>query len=244
MKEFEKILEIANIATVKLQSKSLLLSDFFAIWTELKLSLQKYPNYNFAKTLLNQIESREENLIDELVFGAVYLDGRYSVLLSADQAKIAEDFLVLLWNWITQLKLQHETSEVNNNSAAASVPDEAEETVKKSVLEEYMESLAPNVQILAEETDIRSKITAFRTNRMLPMNTNILMYWEENKHTHPELYAMSIILNGVPATEVRIEQSFSQFAFIFNEKRTSMDPKNLNNILLIRLNKEIFNKIC
>lgn len=243
LKKFQTSLEIANIATIKLQRESLLLSDFFAVWTEMKLSLGKIQDYDFANKLLAEIKSREENILDELVFAAVYLDRRYNVLLTSAEAKIAEDFLVELWQWLNKLKESVVTNDEENNNFVSVTVVPVQEQQAKSVLEEYMESIHPEVQEMIENSDIRSKVQLFRAQPLLRMNTDILKFWEDNKRLHPELYEMSLVLNGVPATEVQIERDFSAFAFIYNERRTSMNPTNLNNTMLIRLNANIFQKV-
>lgn len=243
LKKFKTSLEFANIATIKLQRESLLLSDFFAVWTELKLSLEKNQDNEFANKLLAEIESREENILEELVFAAVYLDRRYSVLLTSAQAKMAEDFLVELWQWLNHLKESVVANDEENNNLVSDAVSSVQVQQVKSVLEEYMESIQPEVQVMIENSDIRSKVQLFRAQPLLRMNADILKFWEDNKKIHPELYEMSLVLNGVPATEVRIERDFSAFAFIYNEKRTSMDPINLKNTMLIRLNANIFQKV-
>ena len=60
-----------------------------------------------------------------------------------------------------------------------------------------------------------------------------LQFWRDQQHRFPFLskYARSIL--SVPATTTNVEREFSTAGWILNEKRTSLEPNELENILLV-----------
>lgn len=70
-------------------------------------------------------------------------------------------------------------------------------------------------------------------------------FWQQPniKKRYPELYQLSVLVNAVPVTQVTVERAFSIVAFILSSRRCKLSEKTLNDILLIRLNKQLFEKI-
>lgn len=67
--------------------------------------------------------------------------------------------------------------------------------------------------------------------------------WETLKDEYPKLYQLSTIIFGIPPTQVTVERSFSAMALIFNPKRGQLRQKLLEDILTIKLNKELIHDI-
>lgn len=67
--------------------------------------------------------------------------------------------------------------------------------------------------------------------------------WETLQAEYPELYQLATIIYAIPPTQVTVERSFSAMAFIFNPKRAQLSQQMLENILTIKLNEELVNKI-
>lgn len=63
------------------------------------------------------------------------------------------------------------------------------------------------------------------------------------KHSHPELYEVATLLLSVPSNQVSVERSFSALGLVLTDKRTKMHDDTLENILIIKLNKQLFEKI-
>lgn len=74
------------------------------------------------------------------------------------------------------------------------------------------------------------------------MGGSVLSYWELQKHD-TEIYEISQIVLAVPACQVSVERAFSGLAKIYNASRTRLSSINLENILLLKLNKEILETI-
>lgn len=97
--------------------------------------------------------------------------------------------------------------------------------------------------------DCLVKLTAFDDNYIgcRQLDEHTLDFWKrsEVKKKFPEVYGLSILVNAVPVTQVSVERAFSIVAFILSNRRCQLAEKTLNDILLIRLNKQLFeNIIC
>lgn len=67
---------------------------------------------------------------------------------------------------------------------------------------------------------------------------NLLHYWESRKDLFPELYTLSNIVHAVPMTQVSVERLFSSMKFILSDLRTNLSHDILDDILIVRSNKE------
>lgn len=70
----------------------------------------------------------------------------------------------------------------------------------------------------------------------LPINSNILDFFNDVKLKQPHLTAIAQVVLATPATQVSVERAFSALHFILSERRSSISADNLNSLLLIKLN--------
>ncbi|XP_041767441.1 uncharacterized protein LOC121591114 [Anopheles merus] len=68
-------------------------------------------------------------------------------------------------------------------------------------------------------------------------------FWLMRKSTHPELYEVATLLLSVPSNQVSVERAFSALGLVLSDKRTRMNDDTLENILLIKLNQPLLEKI-
>lgn len=94
-----------------------------------------------------------------------------------------------------------------------------------------------------EDEQIVKEIKKFGFVQRSSLSENTIEYWANNKTPFKEIYELATIVNAVPVTQVTVERAFSSLAFILSPLRNSLNPDTLENILLIRLNREIFEKI-
>lgn len=75
-----------------------------------------------------------------------------------------------------------------------------------------------------------------------PMSTDkcIFEYWNSRQKEHKNLYTLATCIYAIPPTEVEVERDFSQLNFVFTQRRQSLSEENLEAILLIHLNKDLF----
>jgi hypothetical protein len=67
-------------------------------------------------------------------------------------------------------------------------------------------------------------------------------YWE-NRKNEKELYLLSQVIISVPATQVSVERAFSALNLVMTKQRTRLGKEILNEILLIKLNRDVFNRL-
>lgn len=94
-----------------------------------------------------------------------------------------------------------------------------------------------------EDEPIMNELKKFGLVKRSPLTLNTIDFWARNKSTFKEVYELAKIVNAVPVTQVTVERAFSSLAFILTALRNSLHAETLENILIIRLNKEIFENI-
>lgn len=175
---------------------------------------------------------------------AVFLDRRYSTELGSEERALAIRTLVKLWE---QIRSEHgNNSNIENcDSDSFTFADTA------SVLEAYFNS--KGVDLMASTSSNNKEPNLCISNasmiNMLHMfdekegrqqtTKNVLEYWEEEKGVYPEIYLLSTIINAVPPTQATTERCFSTLNFIYDDKRTRLSLILLEQILLMRLNKDL-----
>lgn len=101
----------------------------------------------------------------------------------------------------------------------------------------------------AADNDIREDLLNLCRGPRLRLNTKgsepetILDYWLRMKSSKPDLYKLASVLLGIPCTQVSVERAFSALALVLTKQRTLLGEDTLADILLIRLNQELFKNI-
>lgn len=68
--------------------------------------------------------------------------------------------------------------------------------------------------------------------------------WETWISEFPELYILSNTINAIPSSQAGAERYISALSFVFTDKRFKLGQQILEDILKIKLNKELFYEIC
>lgn len=239
--EIEKVLLILqpfHEYTHKLQNQSCSLSDFFGFWTMIKLKLNRQENQDLSRNILIQMSRYQTLLFDNPVMAsAIYLDPRFQRALTVNQKILAVHFLSGLHIKLNRMdtNTQNEHHQNNSNNLECDSDDE---------LDNYLNSMNSSARISIDNniTGIERKLKDFDGTRM-SLQCKVLDYWNEHKEVHPEMYKLSCVIFAVPATQSSVERAFSAFALILTSRRTPLSDKNLQNILLIRLNRDIYSKM-
>lgn len=181
---------------------------------------------------------------------AVFLDRRYSSELTVDERAFTIRTILKLWD---EVKLENNNN--NNTENEPNVNDSFEFADNASVLESYFSS--KGVDLMAPEDSHDGKPNYNLSNAAMynilhsfdetvgrqPVNKNVLEFWKEQRFAYPEIYLLSTIINAIPPTQSTTERCFSSLNFIFDNKRTKLSMILLEQILLIRLNKELVESI-
>ncbi|UJR29925.1 hypothetical protein I4U23_017472 [Adineta vaga] len=68
----------------------------------------------------------------------------------------------------------------------------------------------------------------------LKLSSNPLKFWTDQYEKFPRLARLARRIFSIPATSTSVERQFSGAGLIIQERRTSLNPEQLDNILLIR----------
>lgn len=231
------VLRIFAEKTKVLQTQKMCLSDFYGHWLTMRLALRKFPT-EFGKSLLSHMMIRESALLDNVVMAAnVYLDPRFQKLLSKQRKECAVSFLKLLhfrMNDLHEVPANQQQSEKDNNF------NESEELAK--FLDEIDEQIDDEIPMPQdEEKYIENILDRFQQKGNL--KTSFTEFWKQEKSNHPELYRLFTAVCVVQPTQTTVERSFSSLPIIFTHLRTTLLDENLENVLFLRNNKNLYEKL-
>lgn len=250
-KQIEKICDTMTIClsfTIKTQAEQMTMSGFYAEWIALKLALKKKIDCKFASNLVECMNIREKKIFENsTLLAALFLDSRYRLFLKDKpmEKHTAMTHLTRIWKRLHDLKPstpidvqepQKERSNDHNDyfDELDCFLTSIEETPSSRIQSASCDKIASALQ---KFDDDMAKIK--RDDRKKhPMD-----FWEENKNKYPDIYPLARVIFAAAPTQVSVERCFSALAFILNKYRFSLTDENLNNILFVRLNKQIFENI-
>jgi hypothetical protein len=93
------------------------------------------------------------------------------------------------------------------------------------------------------DSDVAQKIRNFSNIQRVPLDTNVLLFWESMKFKEPLLYKIAQVVLAVPPTQVTVERAFSALSMILTYLRTRLSKHNLSNVLITKLNSDFLNFI-
>lgn len=213
-------------------------------------NLKKYLNHlqptsNLAACLANELTERMAMITkNPMMICAVFFDRRYSSELNRNEKELAIRSFVKIWE---QIRL-----ETAKNGDISENNKEFEFLDNTTVLEEYF--CSKDVELMRPENKLPncSMSNAELINILAHFDEtigrqhakkNVIEFWEDQKYIFPELYLLSTIINAIPPTQASTERCFSTLDFIYNEKRTRLSLKLLEQILMIKLNKGLVESI-
>lgn len=77
------------------------------------------------------------------------------------------------------------------------------------------------------------------SSRRLHHSKSIRGFWNECREKYPELFEVAMVYLSIPLTQSTVERTFSTLAFVYNKRRSQLAQQTLENIILLKLNKEI-----
>ncbi|KAK3928633.1 Putative AC transposase [Frankliniella fusca] len=268
VEELLEDLRPARKATIKLQAQNLTLGEFYKIWTQLTMTLQK-RNSDLAKRLVDAMNERSKSvhykergrrgeerlspLFNYPAFNAALLmDPRYFSLLTAEQVMDGKAYLVDLWQRLQVIRGLLDTednvdSDLEVEEQINFSADDSDDDTDDSGFNKLLEQRNRDRQILKEgqgNQSGRAKIRALldeydRVTDPLPPSADIMKYWQGRKAVSPELYDLAMIVLVIPATQVTVERLFSSLRFILRPQRFNLSGDNVDNVILLHANKDL-----
>lgn len=229
--EMVGVLEAPYKAMKRMQKIPFTLSDFYATWNELKLDLIDLSKNAVAGKLLDGMKQRERGLIDHCaVLACTFMDPRLRILLTDEEKKIALQHLASIHSRINKSGYKAVASSTTNTNQLSSLP-------------KLMRLISTKRD--AEPNEFGASFLLLLSNMptIIDGNENSIEYWKQFRNQLPTLFNISAVLHSACPTQTVVEGAFSSLSFILNRYRTRLTPRNLENILIIRLNKKLFHSM-
>lgn len=253
LEELRDVLYDCAEFTKTIQGVQITLSDFYAEWVDLKLKLQSKRHITFVANLIERMNQRGNDLLDDpLVSSALFLDMRYRVLLNAKpiQKQLAMNQLTLLWKRVIDLQPK-QTDNTTNNGVTSDTGNSTNNSNNNdfNLMDAYLDSLESDADALP---NISSENIMFKLQQLNvevekkkrePKKRHAMDFWYENKHSMPELYELSKLVFAACPTETSVERNFSGLTYILNRYRGNLSDKTLETVMFVRLNKDLFEKV-
>lgn len=269
IREAIKILKIPYEVTKLLQKPDITLSDFYGDCLMMREKLKIFKNKrdkqtDLAEHLLSAFENRSSKMLDnQLTIAAVYLDRRFSSELTENHMGLAKLFLSNLWERLRSLRKEIIESSVANEEQTNTLETDDEENfnfekyfqgkglfvadhVNNNQLERPIISANENTQPNYAKSKSEFLLLLEDFEEKYPIighETPIIRFWQEHKGQFLEIFEIADIIFGIPPSQAAVERSFSQFGYVFNCRRCKIASVLLENILIIKLNKNITNEI-
>jgi hypothetical protein len=97
-----------------------------------------------------------------------------------------------------------------------------------------MEEFAGDVDDDNEEDDLDEVDRYIITKISFSKDNTILEWWNKHSLTFPQLSLLAKSLFGVPASSATSERVFSASGRVLEKRRQSLNPDNVDDILMIR----------
>ncbi|XP_055593713.1 uncharacterized protein LOC129744950 [Uranotaenia lowii] len=234
------------ICTKKMQSEHMSLSDFYMNWLIAMNEVQNIENNAFVPELSRALKTRLASLRDSWAFRmALYLDPRFnyfgSKVFTNDEKVRIQETIIDTFDRIKKLEPSKSSQLIDTKSETASLP-------KHNNFDEFFTSMfggtpGPSAESSSAQSTFFKQLKALDVEPRQNMMFNPFQHWLNRKHTHPELYQVAMVVLAVPSNQVTVERSFSALGLVLSERRTELAEDTLSNILLIKLNKDVYEKI-
>lgn len=263
VEENVRVLKMFFVTTKALQKVDFTLSDFYGYLIVVRENLKDYLNNvpqvsNLAACIATELTARLPMITkNPMMLCAVFFDRRYSSELSGEEKALAIETVIKIWEQIRS-EVNNDVNNSENNIGTGGTSNENQQFEFRdsaTVLENYF--CSKGVELIPADV-LQNKEPNFSTSNAdmyqilaqfdekigrQPTNKGVLEFWEEQKYIFPEIYLLSTVINAIPPTQASTERCFSSLNFIFDEKRTRLSLTLLEQILIIKLNKEMVSDI-
>jgi len=240
LKPFENI--ISELSGVNYPTLSLVIPLIRGLQYMLKnLRTETIIGNEFKNKLIDVVGRRLGNLEkDKIVAKSTFLDPRlkktgFGLQENADNAH----------KWICEeltnmIRAKNDNTEITESDTTQSTSSANISTNIYSVWKHFDDKVA-QVKITSNPNATASiMIRQYLEMPPLDRKKNPLEFWKQYEVTFPELYKMQLKYLSIPATSVPSERVFSKTGQITNERRNRLSPKNLDFIIFLNSNLNIF----
>ncbi|XP_058446278.1 uncharacterized protein LOC131427268 [Malaya genurostris] len=199
----------------------------------------KQENNPFAHELTKALSTRLENLRTSMAFKmAIYLDPRFnytnSNVFNGDEKEHIQKFIIQTWARIKSLDPRYSIIEQTCTTNATEAFNESDNFIT--------EIFGGSLSTTDTSSTFQQQLKTLQAELRQCTTYDAWDHWMKRKTTHPELYAVASVVLAVPATQSTVERSFSALALILSPHRSTLGEDILEHILLVKLNKTIYEK--
>ncbi|XP_055543350.1 uncharacterized protein LOC129728902 [Wyeomyia smithii] len=230
------------ICTKNMQSKHISLSEFYLQWMITIQKVKKMETNPFSAPLVESLNKRLTSLRTSRAFKiALYLDPRLnfagSKLFTSEEKEEIQSYIVETWNRIHQLQ------------SPVAKPSDVQQLINQDKGEDENDVLLTELfggtaeSSFLEDNNFNQQLKAIEVEPRRTYNFDVWNIWVDRKCTHPELSAVAAVVLATPSNQVSVERAFSALALVLTNNRSTLGEDTLSNILIIKLNKPLFDKI-
>ncbi|XP_055605384.1 uncharacterized protein LOC129753579 [Uranotaenia lowii] len=241
---YKNALKPLYISTKEMQAKHLSLGDFYIQWLRCLMEVKLLTTNELAKSLIISLTTRLQQLKNNVVFkAALLIDPRFNYLSSAvltpGEKEPIRNFIIATSQRIRSFKPVE--------SVTVKAPEPEPDTVSPN-LDDFMSDLFGGVPPLTmndnqNQNNFIKQLNGLDLENHQNHRYDVWKHWQDRINSHPELAEVALAIMAVPATQVSVERSFSALALVLSPARTNLSAKNLENILLVKLNSELLKTI-
>nr|XP_029732178.1 uncharacterized protein LOC109409217 [Aedes albopictus] len=227
------------ICTKKMQAEHVSLPDFFIAWLMAINQVSKVKNNPFVPDLLEALNRRLTSLRGSRAFKmALFLDPRFnyrgSTFFTPDEKVEIQGFIRETWQRIQQVQPAASSTVANESLTDSERNDDFDDF--------FTEMFGGSVNTEDEPSDTKF-LQQLQSLDLEPRQNHVYSVWDHwlrRKTTHPQLYAVAMVVLATPSNQVSVERAFSVLGLVLTNLRTQLSEESLTNILLIKLNKALF----
>lgn len=189
------------------------------------------------------MKQREKTVLQNpSTLACIYLHPTYNILLSDMEKTIAVEHISSLWQRLQSIR-DSQISHIHDEDQIA-LPDSESDCNDINELVNWKKNSSMPIP-----PDSNSALAhSLHRYKNLVLNTTIsnvdpMQFWKERKDKNRELHSIACVIFAAAPTQVSVERAFSGLAFILNPQRTNLGDKNIDNIMIIRQNRDLF-QVC
>lgn len=119
-----------------------------------------------------------------------------------------------------------------------------DETAEEDDMDSFITSMfGGSSSFKGESSSFHKQLRQLEAEPRQPFSYDPWNHWKARKSTHPELYELAMVILAAPSTQVSVERAFSALALVLSDLRTGLSDDTLQNILMIKLNGDVFEKV-
>ncbi|XP_055534133.1 uncharacterized protein LOC129723755 [Wyeomyia smithii] len=248
MHDYQSAFKPLYVCTKTMQEGHVTLPDFYKQWLMAPSEVKKLSGNQFAAPLYESLMKRLTSLRNSRAFKmALYLDPRFnfcgSRFFTASEREEIQGYIVSLWERISRLCPSSSTE----STTTVDMPSTSDSTAESNFdFDEIMTEMFGGSLTSGESSNssrFMKQLKALDVEERQSHNYDIWNHWVTRKHTHPELYAVATVVLATPSSQTPPERAFNALGLMQTDSRTGLGEDSLANIFMVKLNKDVFQKI-